>query len=138
MNVAAIADEAPTRQWSVEGFGRFWKNPQNPEIILPVIWPEIAGYWPRAEKPLTGKEAYLKGIIDFLAAVPNFSAKVADYAFNGDCVFIRWEATGKPVVGPKRLTGVDRMILKDGVVLENRIHSDHPIFAHLAETQTLG
>ena len=41
-------------------------------------------------------------------------------------------------VGPNEMTGVDRLILKDGFVVENHIHSDHPMFDRLAETNVLG
>ena len=138
MDTSALSEKLPTRKWSVEGFSRFWANPQNLEIIPEVIWPEIKGYWPRCKKPLVGREAYVKGIADFLAAVPNFRAEVSDYAVNGDVTFIRWVATGNPPVGASTLIGVDRLILRDDFVLENHIHSDHPVFAYLAETETLG
>jgi|SRR5882724_9438403 len=129
----------PARQWTVDGFARFWANPANLELIVPqVVWPDIKGYWPCAKRPLVGRAAYVKGLVDFLAAVPGFRVEESDSATNGDVVFIRWVAVGNPPVGTQRIMGVDRMIVKDGFVLENRIHSDHPVFAQLASTGLLG
>ncbi len=57
---------------------------------------------------------------------------------NGDVAFVRWVIRGAFWVGPDIMIGVDRLVLKDGYVIENHIHSDHPLFAELAKTRALG
>jgi hypothetical protein len=138
MTLAHLSADAPTRKWTVEAFARFWADPKDFDRVNQVIWPEIRGYWPRASRPLIGRAAYVQGLADFVAAVPGFRAEVSDHAFNGEVGFVRWVATGRPLVGPPQLVGVDRFTLRDGYVLANYVHSDHPIFAHLAETGVLG
>lgn len=138
MTETALANDLPTRPWTVEGFRMFWANPKNPQLAASVVWPDIRGLWPRAKGPLIGREAYIRGIENLLAAIPDFRAEPTDYAFNGDVAFVRWEATGKLPVGPDIMTGVDRIILKDGFIRENQIHSDHTVFEYLAETAALG
>lgn len=124
----------PTFKWSVDAFARFWARPTRPELTAGVLMPDVIGHWPLAARPVTGAAQYVGAIRAFLAAVPDFTGEVADAMVQGDRAFVRWVGRGKPAVGPAILTGVDCIHLKDGFVQENFIHSDHPIFAHLAET----
>lgn len=131
-------DFGSTRPWTIEGFKRYWSAPGDPELVRQVICQDIKGWWPRGKTPLTGGDAYVNGIRAFLNAVPGFRAEVTEFATNGNVAFVRWRGTGRPSVGPSTLIGVDRLILCQGFVAENQIHSDHPIFARLAETAALG
>jgi len=128
----------PTFKWTVEAFSRFWARPTRPELTAGVLLPGVIGHWPRGVKPATGVADYVGAIKAFLAAVPEFTGEVTDSLIQGDLAFVRWTGRGKPVVGPEILTGVDCIHLKDGYVHENFIHSDHPVFAHLAEIGAVG
>lgn len=135
----AISPEAPPSQpWSAQGFAYFWSQGRDPAMVAPVVWPDVQGTWPRASAPVVGRAAYIGAIANFLAALPDFSVEVTDHAMNGDVAFVRWVIRGAFWVGPDIMIGVDRLVLKDGYVIENHIHSDHPLFAELAKTRALG
>lgn len=134
----ALNDTAPSARWTVEGFEYFWSRGRDPQMVAPVVWPEVVGRWPRAAEPVAGREAYIAAIANFLSALDAFKVEVTDHAVSGDTAFVRWVIRGDFPVGPNEMTGVDRLILKDGFVVENHIHSDHPMFDRLAETNALG
>lgn len=131
-------DAPPSRTWSVEGFAYFWSQARDPAMVAPVVWPDVRGTWPRASAPVVGRAAYIGAIANFIAALPDFSIEVTDHAVNGDVAFVRWVIRAAFPVGPDTMIGVDRLVLKDGYVIENHIHSDHPFFAELAKTRALG
>lgn len=134
-----LSPEAPpSRPWTVEGFELFWSRGRDPRMVAPVVWPDVVGQWPAASAPVVGRAAYLAAIANFLAALGDFSVEVTDHAINGDTAFVRWIVRGDFGIGPDQIVGVDRLILKDGYVIENHIHSDHPIFAELSKTRALG
>lgn len=133
-----VKEAAPTARWTVEGFQYFWSHGRDPQMVAPVVWPQVVGRWPRATGPVVGREAYIAAIANFLAALGPFDVEVTDHAANGDIAFVRWVIRGNFPVGPNEMAGVDRLVLKDGFVIENHIHSDHPMFARLAETNALG
>jgi hypothetical protein len=56
-----------------------------------------------------------------------------EHATNGEFVFLRWNGRGTGPDGAFQAIGVDRVRLRDGLVAENLILSDHPIFAVLAK-----
>jgi len=123
--------------WSIEGWARFWAKP-DPEIArrrLPtVVHPDgIIGYWPGGGPPVRGLADYLQRILDLLDLAPDLHLTLEEQAVGGDHVFLRWTGSGTGPNGPFQCNGVDRMKLKDGLVIENRIISDHEIFRILAE-----
>jgi hypothetical protein len=67
-----------------------------------------------------------------LTLVPDLRLEMRETAAEANCVFIRWTGAGTGPDGRFDCTGVDRIMLRDGLVCENRIYSDHAIFAHLA------
>jgi uncharacterized protein (DUF1330 family) len=123
--------------WSIEGWARFWRDP-DPEVakrrVPTVVHPEgVVGYWPGGGPPVRGLQEYLQRILDLLSLVPDLQLKLEEHAVGGDCVFLRWTGTGTGPNGPFQCNGVDRIKLKDGLVIENRIISDHEIFRILAD-----
>lgn len=130
-------DVSPMRKWSIEGFEYFWSTARDARLVEAVVWPDVTGRWPRTARPVSGREAYVGAISRFLDALPPFEVEVTDHAMNGDVAFVRWIISGRFAVGPDIMVGVDRLLLKDGFVLENHIHSDHPLFAKLAESALL-
>lgn len=118
--------------WTVEAFARFWENPDLSTVGL-VLTDDVTGYWPRRSSPVRGRAAYTNAIAELLVIVPDFRGRVVDHCGNEDRVFVHWEAQGTGPAGPTIITGVDRVVLRDGLVVENRIYSDHPIFEALAD-----
>lgn len=122
--------------WSVEGWRSFWARPSISvamERVPSVTAHDIVGYWPRATRPVVGREAYTKRIVNLLMFIPDFRAELAEHAANGEFTFIRWAASGTGPDGPFSAIGVDRLRLRDGLVAENMIISDHPIFEALTD-----
>jgi uncharacterized protein (DUF1330 family) len=123
--------------WSIEGWARFWAKP-DPEIArrrLPtVVHPDgVLGYWPGGGPPVRGLADYLQRILDLLDLIPDLHLTLEEQAVGDDNVFLRWTGSGTGPDGPFQCNGVDRLKLKDGLVIENRIISDHGIFRILAE-----
>jgi hypothetical protein len=101
---------------------------------LPLIsTPDIVGYWPRTRNPVRGQQAYVRRIVGLLEFIPDFCGELAEYAINGDVIFIRWIARGTGPNGRFEAIGADRLIVPNGYVAENLILSDHPIFAAFAK-----
>jgi uncharacterized protein (DUF1330 family) len=121
--------------WSVESWRRFWSKP-DPEVarrrVPTVVRPDVVGHWPGGWGTVRGIDNYLQRVLDFMRLVPDLSLKVEEYAYGNDVAFIRWSGRGTGPTGPFECVGVDRFILRDGLVVENRIISDHEIFRQLA------
>ena len=127
-----------TQGWSIDSWRNFWANPSI-EIarrrVPTVVQPDVSGYWPTVVEPVRGTEMYLKRITQFLTLVPNLHITLEEHATNGVDNFLRWSAIGMGSDGPFAFNGVDRVRLRDGLVLENRIISDHSIFQFLQNVQ---
>jgi hypothetical protein len=114
--------DAP-RGWSVEIFARFWAKPDITWVQY-ACHPDVIAYWPFTPKPARGVEEYVKGLAAVLAIVPDITLEVAEHATNGNLVFIRWIARGTGAHGPFELSGIDRFLVRDGLVAENRVFFD--------------
>jgi ketosteroid isomerase-like protein len=90
---------------------------------------DIVGYWPGEEEPVRGLEAYVGALQGLLERVPDLTLSVAESAGNGENLFIRWVAHATGTDGkPIEHTGVDRIKVRDGKVIENRIFFDRAEF----------
>jgi hypothetical protein len=127
--------EETTMAWSIESWRRFWSNP-SAEVararIPTVVAPEVTATWPRSTRQVRGPEEYAARVTALLALVPDLRLELAEYAQNGDVVFIRWAARGSGPDGAFTGIGTDRIRLRDGLVIDNLIMSDMPIFEALA------
>jgi hypothetical protein len=127
-----------TQGWSIESWRSFWANPSieiASKRVPTVVQPDVSGYWPTAAEPVRGTAMYLKRVVQFLTLVPGLRLTLEEHATNGNDNFLRWSATGMTSDGPFAFNGVDRVRLKEGLVLENRIISDHQIFQFLHNVQ---
>ena len=122
--------------WSVESWQRFWSKP-DPEVatrrVPAVVRPDVVGHWPGGWGTVRGIDDYLHRVLDFIRLVPDLRLTVEEHAYGNDNAFIRWSGRGTGPTGPFEAVGVDRFILRDGLVVENRIISDHEIFRWLAQ-----
>ena len=116
--------------FSADTFAAFWAKPDltNQAAAEPLA-PDVVGYWPGSDEPIRGREAYFGALVQLLELVPDLSLRVAESATSGEDLFIRWiaSATGE---GGERIeqTGVDRIKVRDGKVVENRIFFDRAQF----------
>lgn len=118
-------------QWSAGGFTRFWENP-DPTLVKFVVTRDVLGFWPRSVEPVEGPQAYAAAIGELIALAPNFRGRAIDHCTDKLGAFVRWEAEADVPIGPRKITGIDRIFLRGGLVSENRIYSDHPMFDILA------
>lgn len=127
---SAAPSEGDPARWSVERFARFWAAP---DLSRPSkeLAPDIEGWWPGMKQPLRGVAEYTRPLRKLLERVPDSRLEVAEHASNGDVIFIRWIAHGTDGGEPLRFTGVDRIVQKNGQVVENRIFCDHPLVRSL-------
>jgi ketosteroid isomerase-like protein len=116
--------------FTAETFAAFWAKPDltNPVAAAPIA-EDVVGYWPGVAEPVRGREAYIAALRELLARVPDLTLSVAESAHDGENLFIRWVADATGADGRQiEHTGVDRIRVVDGKVVENRIFFDRAQF----------
>jgi hypothetical protein len=88
----------------------------------------VIGYWPGTDEPVRGRDEYVGALRELLARVPDLTLTVAGSADNGEHLFIRWVAHATGANGRIEQTGVDRIKVVGGRVVENRIFFDRAQF----------
>ena len=113
--------------FTAESFARFWANP---DLSTPSddLDDDVVGYWPGEDQPVRGRDEYVGALSELLARLPDLTLSVAESADDGEYVFIRWVAHATGVDGPIEQTGVDRIKVENGKVVENRIFFDRAQF----------
>lgn len=114
--------------FTAETFARFWAKP---DLSTPSddLHDDIVGYWPGADEPVRGRDQYVGALRELLARVPDLTLSVQESADNGEYIFIRWVAHATNAEGERiEQTGVDRIRVVDGKVVENRIFFDRSQF----------
>lgn len=114
--------------YTAETFREFWANPDLPAHSED-IHDEVLGYWPGTDEPVRGRDEYLGKVHDLLERVPDLTVRVEESADDGEHLFIRWVAHATNVDGERvEQSGVDRIKVQDGKVVENRIFFDRAQF----------
>jgi ketosteroid isomerase-like protein len=118
------------RGFTAETFAAFWAKPDLSDPSgASNLADSVVGYWPGEEEPVRGREEYLAALVELLNRVPDLTLSVAESADNGEHLFIRWVAHATGADGkPIEHTGVDRIRIVDGKVVENRIFFDRAEF----------
>jgi ketosteroid isomerase-like protein len=118
------------RGFTAETFAAFWEKPDLSDPSgASNLADDVVGYWPGEEEPVRGREEYLAALVELLNRVPDLTLSVAESADNGEHLFIRWVAHATGAKGkPIEHTGVDRIRIVDGKVVENRIFFDRAEF----------
>jgi hypothetical protein len=113
--------------FTVDTFARFWAKP---ELSTPSedLSSDVIGYWPGTDEPVRGRDEYVGALRELLARVPDLTLQVVESADNGEYLFIRWMAHATGVNGRVEHSGVDRIKVVDGKVVENRIFFDRRDF----------
>jgi ketosteroid isomerase-like protein len=84
----------------------------------------VVGDWPGLKEPVRGVAAYSQRLADLLALLPDMRLEVAEHAENGEYTFIRWVLDATGANGPFSLSGMDRVHVRDGKIVENVIRFD--------------
>jgi len=82
MTRAATPVMEQPRSPMVEGFARFWANP-NPAVLPSLLADDVVGYFPGDAEPVRGRDAYIAKIAQFLQLLPDLRLEVAEHATNG-------------------------------------------------------
>lgn len=123
------ASVAAPRCWSIEGFERFWSNPnRDPAIVPEVLTQDVVGYWAGRDEPVHGKTEYMRCISALIEALPDMWLSVDQFAVNENFAFVHWimHATGRR--GPFELFGIDRIRMRNGQLSENIVVFDTAAF----------
>ena len=112
--------------WSVDRFAAFWSAPDAADVPA-LVTADVIGWWPGADEPVRGVEAYTQALRDLMALLPDIRLRVAEHAQNGEHVFVRWILRASGRKGVFEISGIDRIRLRDGRVAENiiRFDADH-------------
>jgi hypothetical protein len=113
--------------FTAETFQEFWAKP---DLSTPTdnLHDDVIGYWPGTDEPVRGRDEYIGALQELLARVPDLTLQVVESADNGEYLFIRWIAHATGANGPIEHSGVDRIKVVDGKVVENRIFFDRADF----------
>jgi ketosteroid isomerase-like protein len=116
--------------FTAETFAAFWAKPDLSDPSgADNLAEDVVGYWPGEDEPVRGRTAYLGALVELLHRVPDLTLSVAESADNGEHLFIRWIAHASSGDGrPIEHTGVDRIRVVGGKVVENRIFFDRAEF----------
>ncbi|WP_431679270.1 nuclear transport factor 2 family protein [Kitasatospora sp. KL5] len=101
----------------------FWDAP-DPARLGGLSAPDIVLRWPGRAEPIRGLESWSQQVAGALARFPDLRLEVVADAGNGSVSFIAWRA-GATVEGrPVQWEGVDRMELRDGLVVDSTVVFD--------------
>jgi hypothetical protein len=117
--------------FTVDAFEAFWANP-DVSFVGPVLADDIVGHWAGRDEPTHGVDEYTRCIAEIIEALPGMRLAVAEHATNGDVIFIRWILHASGAHGPFQMTGIDRIRVRDGLVVENVIVFDTALFERLS------
>jgi ketosteroid isomerase-like protein len=120
--------ETDRQGFTADTFAAFWAKP---DLSTPSdqLRDDVVGYWPGNDEPVRGRDEYVGALQELLRRVPELTLSVQESADNGEHIFIRWVAHATNVEGERiEHTGVDRIKVENGKVVENRIFFDRAQF----------
>ncbi|GAA3991732.1 hypothetical protein GCM10022247_08330 [Allokutzneria multivorans] len=115
---------AEKKNFTVDFWADFWKDPFAAPSGDSVLSDDIVGYWPGDPEPVRGLPAYLARIARLLTEVPTLRLELLSHASTGDAIFLHYLARGTGVDGPFEFQGMDRVVVRDGLVVENLVRYD--------------
>jgi len=127
MSITETGAQTAKAQWTVEGFGAFWANP-DASLVTYVLTEDVVGYWSGREEPFCGRADYAGCIGALIDALPGVRVEINEHAESGPYTFIRWTMHATGSHGPFSISGMDRIRLRDGLVAENYIVFDTRAF----------
>jgi ketosteroid isomerase-like protein len=113
--------DADTQEF-VTKFAAAWAA-RDGDAFLNLWHPDGVLHYPLTDRPLAGKEIARLNEIQKEAA-PDLVWQLLDWATRGDVLIIEWQSTR--IVSGKRLDwrGVDKLRLRDGKIVEERVYMD--------------
>lgn len=126
----ASTNDRPRPTWSVRSFAAFWNEPRT-ELVPAVLAPDVIGRWPGEQEPVRGPGPYTARLARLLELLPDVRLEVAESATDGEFTFVRWIMRATGLRGAFEMTGIDRVRVREGLVVENLIVYDTAQFAAL-------
>ncbi|GII57195.1 hypothetical protein Pth03_55840 [Planotetraspora thailandica] len=107
----------------VNRWAAFWSAP-DPDRVHTLAAPGIVLRYPGQAEPIRGIEAWKARVASVVERFPDVRLEITHHATSGDLCFISWRATATSEGTPISWEGIDRMLLKDGVVVDSMVAFD--------------
>ncbi|MGC9668645.1 nuclear transport factor 2 family protein [Planosporangium sp. 12N6] len=107
----------------VERWTAAWASP-TPEKIRTLTDPDIVLTWPGLAEPIRGADAWVNRVAGTLDRFPDLRLEVTGHAQRDDLLFISWRAHATVGGAATEWQGVDRMRMRNGVVVESLVAFD--------------
>lgn len=115
--------------FSAEMWAAFWAAP-NTSLGMDILADDIVGYWPCEPEPVRGLPAYRAKIEELIAAYPDLRLALVDSATvpgsqpDEELVYLHYVGRATGPQGPLQFRGLDRVLSRNGIVVENVIRYD--------------
>ena len=107
----------------VERWAAFWEAP-DPARVDELAAPDIELRFPGLPEPLHGVEAWRERVASMVERFPDLRLTVTAHAAAGDLCFVSWHGTATASGRPVMWDGIDRMRLRDGLVVDSLVAFD--------------
>ena len=107
----------------VDRWAAFWNAP-NPARVGELAAADIELRYPGLPEPLRGVEAWREQVASIVRRFPDVRLSVTADAVNGDVCFVSWRGTATSGGRPITWEGIDRMRLRDGLVVDSMVAFD--------------
>ncbi|MEX2193955.1 MAG: nuclear transport factor 2 family protein [Thermoleophilaceae bacterium] len=107
----------------VERFVSFWRAP-DPALIPSLVHPDVRARFVGVVDDVVGVEAYRAQIAAALAVAPDLRLEVVGGFSEGERVLIEWHACCSAGGRPVEFEGMDRLVVRDGLVVDARVTYD--------------
>ncbi|TCN44164.1 SnoaL-like protein [Kribbella orskensis] len=107
----------------VNRWATFWSQP-TPEAVRELTHPDIVLRWPGQAAPITGADAWAARVAGTIARFPDLRLEVTGHAQEGETLFISWRGFATVNDEPAEWEGIDRMTIRDGVVVDSLVAFD--------------
>ena len=116
----------------VDRWASFWAAP-TPDGVDAIADEDIVLRYPGVPEPLTGIAAWKERVASIVERFPDVRLDVTHHATVDDLCFISWRASATSQGTPISWEGTDRMLLKDGRVVDSMVAFDTSGFQRSAE-----
>ncbi|HTJ36044.1 MAG TPA: nuclear transport factor 2 family protein [Dactylosporangium sp.] len=107
----------------VDRWAAFWSAP-DPARVGDLAAPGIELRYPGLPEPLRGLEAWQNRVASIVERFPDVRLTVTGHATAGELCFVSWRGTATSGGHPISWEGIDRMRLRDGLVVDSLVAFD--------------
>ncbi|MBB4698031.1 nuclear transport factor 2 family protein [Paractinoplanes abujensis] len=107
----------------VDRWAAFWAAP-DPARVGDLAATDIELRYPGLPEPLRGVEAWRARVASIVQRFPDVRLTVTAHATADDLCFVSWRGTATAAGNPITWEGIDRMRLRDGLVVDSLVAFD--------------